>query len=172
MTTAMNTKLQLTWLAPDERIEVKKFYCQYMPYARLLQKESVCVLTQADPNLDRFSEITSSKIACSKIIASARIRPIGELAILTGMLVHPDFRGQGVGHKLMQALDSVLCDGKTYIFALAHLEGFYAQHGFTVIEDAPNDIAQLFLKYQGPEKELVLMGLTPFNPDSETAPNN
>ncbi|MEZ9819002.1 GNAT family N-acetyltransferase, partial [Shewanella sp. 10N.286.45.A1] len=84
----------------------------------------------------------------------------GQLAILTGMLVHPDFRGQAVGHCLMRQLSPVLCDGKTYIFALVNLEGFYAQHGFTVIEDAPNDIAQLFLKYQGSEKELVLMGLT------------
>lgn len=142
--------MQLTWLAPDDRIEVKKFYRQHMPYARLLQKESVCVLTQTDTNTDNLGEI----------VACVRIRPIGQLSILTGMLVHPDFRGQGVGHQLMQALESVLCDGKTYIFALAHLEGFYAQHGFGVIADVPNDIAQLFLKYQGSEKELVLMGLT------------
>lgn len=142
--------MQLTWLAADARIEVKKFYRQHMPYARLLQKESVCVLTQTDTNTDNLGEI----------VACVRIRPIGQLSILTGMLVHPDFRGQGVGHQLMQALESVLCDGKTYIFALAHLEGFYAQHGFGVIADVPNDIAQLFLKYQGSEKELVLMGLT------------
>ena len=160
MTTAMNTKLQLTWLAADERIEVKKFYRQYMPYARLLQKESVCVLTQADPNLDRFSEITSSKTICSEIVASVRIRPIGELAILTGMLVHPDFRGQGVGHQLMDELASVINNGKTYIFALAHLEGFYAQHGFSAVSSAPNDIQQLFLKYQRDSERLVLMGLT------------
>ena len=157
--------MQLTWLAPDDRIEVKKFYRQYMPYARLLQKESVCVLTQTDPNLDSsgeidiVGEITSSKTICSEIVASARIRPIGQLAILTGMLVHPDFRGQGVGHKLMDELSSVISDGKTYIFALAHLEGFYSQHGFGVIADAPNDITQLFLKYQGDGERLVLMGL-------------
>ncbi|MCL1092364.1 GNAT family N-acetyltransferase [Shewanella kaireitica] len=142
--------MQLTWLAPDDRNEVKKFYRQHMPYARLLQKESVCVLTQTDTNTDNLGEI----------VACVRIRPIGQLSILTGMLVHPDFRGQGVGHQLMRELSPFLCDGKTYIFALAHLEGFYAQHGFGVIADAPNDIAQLFLKYQGSEKELVLMGLT------------
>ncbi|GIU07213.1 MULTISPECIES: GNAT family N-acetyltransferase [unclassified Shewanella] len=162
----MNTKLQLTWLAPDERIEVKKFYRQYMPYARLLQKESVCVLTQTAPNLDSFGEIdsvgeiTCSKTICSKIVASARIRPIGQLAILTGMLVHPDFRGQGVGHQLMDALASVISDGKTYIFALAQLEGFYSQHRFSAVSSAPNDIQQLFLKYQGDGERLVLMGLT------------
>ncbi|MGS0824537.1 GNAT family N-acetyltransferase [Shewanella sp. 0m-8] len=157
----MNTKLQLTWLAPDERIEVKKFYRQHMPYARLLQKESICVLTQTDPNLDSVGEFTSSKTICSEIVASARIRPIGQLAILTGMLVHPDFRGQGVGDKLMDELSSVLSDGKTYIFALAHLEGFYSQHGFCAVSSAPNDIQQLFLKYQGSDKELVLMGIVP-----------
>lgn len=146
----MSIKVQLTWLAPDDRSEVKKFYRQHMPYARVLQKESVCVLSQTDPNLDSLGEI----------IASARIRPIGQLAILTGMLVHPDFRGQGIGHQLMRELSPVLCDGKTYIFALANLEGFYGQHGFSAVSSAPNDIAQLFLKYQGSEKELVLMGLT------------
>ncbi|WP_299801701.1 GNAT family N-acetyltransferase [uncultured Shewanella sp.] len=153
--------MQLTWLAPDERIEVKKFYRQYMPYARLLQKESVCVLTQTDSTSANDVEIASSAVTCSTIVASARIRPIGQLAILTGMLVHPDFRGQGVGHQLMDELSSVINNGKTYIFALAHLEGFYSQHGFGVIADAPNDIAQLFLKYQGDSERLVLMGLTP-----------
>ncbi|MGS0696323.1 GNAT family N-acetyltransferase [Shewanella sp. 0m-4] len=152
----MNTKLQLTWLAPDERIEVKKFYRQHMPYARLLQKESICVLTQTNSSLDNYGGITSSKI-----VASARIRPIGQLAILTGMLVHPDFRGQGVGHQLMDELASVINNDKTYIFALAHLEGFYAKHGFSAVSSAPNDIQQLFLKYQSSDKELVLMGIVP-----------
>lgn len=166
MTTAINTKLKLTWLAPNERIEVKKFYRQHMPYARLLQKESICVLTQTDSTLANDVEIatsgvTHSDVSCSNIVASARIRPIGQLAILTGMLVHPDFRGQGVGHQLMRELESVISDGNTYIFALAHLDRFYAQHGFCVIADAPNDIAQLFLKYQSSDKELILMGLSP-----------
>nr|WP_283102888.1 GNAT family N-acetyltransferase [Shewanella abyssi] len=141
----------MTWVDASQRNEVKKFYRQYMSYARLLQKESVCVLTQTDPNLENFGEI----------IASTRIRPIGQLGILTGMLVHPDFRGQGVGHQLMRELESTLCDGNIYIFALACLEGFYAQHGFSAVSSAPNDIAQLFLKYQRDDKELVLMGLTP-----------
>jgi predicted GNAT family N-acyltransferase len=157
----MSIKVQLTWLAADDRIEVKKFYRQHMPYARLLQKESLCVLTQAGSTSANSVEIT-----CSEIVASARIRPIGQLSILTGMLVHPSFRGQGVGHRLMHELSPVLCDGKTYIFALVHLERFYTQHGFTVIEDAPNDIAQLFLKYQRGSERLVLMGLTPLNPYS------
>lgn len=157
--------MQLTWLAPDERIEVKKFYRKHMPYARLLQKESVCVLTQDSSTLANDVELSSSGASCSsitltKIIASARIRPIGQLAILTGMLVHPDFRGQGVGHQLMRELASVICDGKTYIFALTHVEGFYAQHGFSAVTSAPNDIAQLFLKYQGDDESLVLMGFT------------
>nr|WP_237732652.1 GNAT family N-acetyltransferase [Shewanella schlegeliana] len=132
-----------------------------MPYARLLQKESICVLTQADSTPANDIKANSKQIICSEIIASARIRPIGQLAILTGMLVHPDFRGQGVGHQLMDALQSVIADGNTYIFALAHLEGFYAQHGFYAVSSAPNDIEQLFLKYQGDGERLVLMGLTP-----------
>ncbi|ABZ75414.1 GCN5-related N-acetyltransferase [Shewanella halifaxensis HAW-EB4] len=151
--------MQLTWLAPNERIEVKKFYRQHMPYARLLHKESICVLTQTGSTSANGIEITSSAISCSEIVASARIRPIGQLAILTGMLVHPDYRGQGVGHRLMRELSPVISDGSTYIFALAHLEEFYSQHGVSVIADAPNDIAQLFLKYQSSDKELVLMGL-------------
>ena len=152
----VSIKVQLTWLAPDERIEVKKFYRQYMPYARLLQKESLCVLTQAES-----TSANDIKANSEQIIASARIRPIGQLAILTGMLVHPDFRGQGVGHQLMRELEPVLYDGNTYIFALAHLQGFYAQHEFCAVASAPNDIAQLFLKYQDSDKKLVLMGFSP-----------
>ncbi|GIU40813.1 hypothetical protein TUM4438_02920 [Shewanella sairae] len=114
------------------------------------------MLTQEDSTFANCTDIASSKI-----VASARIRPIGQLAILTGMLVHPDFRGQGVGHQLMDELASVICDGKTYIFALAHLERFYAKHGFCAVASAPNDIQQLFLKYQSDSERLVLMGLTP-----------
>ncbi|WOT05719.1 GNAT family N-acetyltransferase [Shewanella youngdeokensis] len=134
--------MQITWVDASQRQEVKLFYRQHMPYARLLQKESIGVLTHKH-----------------QIIASARIRPIGQLQILTGMLVHPDYRGQGIAHQLMQQLKPTISHGNTYLFALPHLAAFYVQHGFSAINCAPNDIEQLFKKYQTKDKPLVLMGL-------------
>ncbi|WP_253825798.1 GNAT family N-acetyltransferase [Vibrio sp. RE86] len=85
----------------------------------------------------------------NQLAAVVRFRTIEQCRLLTGMLVVPDFRGNGLGHELMAyCLEYVLTEGD-YCFAYQHLESFYSQHGFTTIEhqDLPNALKSLFERY-------------------------
>lgn len=123
-----------------------------MPYARINRKEQIALLID-----DAHTFAPDSCIKAEHIIASLRLRPIGEFTLLIGMLVHPDHRGQGIGHKMMKGIADKLVSNETYLFSLPHLVKFYQQHGFHLTAQAPNDIAQLFDKYTSQGKTLVMM---------------
>ena len=121
-----------------------------MPYARLTKKERVAVF---------LSEFASSETELNtETIAAIRLRPIGRYTLVTGMLVHPNYRGQGLGHQLMHAIMNELIDEHTFLFALPHLVSCYQQHGFNLLQTPPNDIFQLLNKHQSDNKPLCLMG--------------
>lgn len=85
----------------------------------------------------------------NQMAAVVRFRTIEQYRLLTGMLVVPDFRGQGFGHELMSyCLEHVLTEGD-YCFAYKHLEEFYAQHGFKRIDcqELPNSLKGLYERY-------------------------
>lgn len=85
----------------------------------------------------------------NQMAAVVRFRVIEQYRLLTGMLVVPDFRGQGLGHELMcYCLQHVLSEGD-YCFAYQHLEGFYAQHGFKTLDcqELPNSLKVLYDRY-------------------------
>ncbi|WP_299793739.1 GNAT family N-acetyltransferase [uncultured Shewanella sp.] len=137
--------MDICWLDTDNRREASIFYRRYLPYARLGRKERVGVLyLQGEPG-ERL------------IVAAVRLRPIGTLTLLTGMLVHPDYRERGLAHQMLSSLMNTLETNRTFLFSLPELTDFYQQHQFVQTEDVPNDIWQLFLKYRGQGKELVLM---------------
>ena len=138
--------MQFQWLKKIENPLVKPFYKQYLPYSRPNKAEHIAVLKNHH-----------------NIVACARLRPIGELSLLTGMLVSPDYRGQRLGHQLLQHMSPQFIHGKTFTFALPHLEDFYYQHNFRQIENAPNDIQQRFLAYQKQGKSLLLLGFNDSN---------
>ncbi|QUM74982.1 GNAT family N-acetyltransferase [Moritella sp. 24] len=138
--------MQFQWLKKIENPLVKPFYKQYLPYSRPNKAEHIAVLKDN-----------------SGIIACARLRPIGEYALLTGMLVSPDHRGQRLGHHILQQMQPQFKNNKTFTFALPHLESFYRQHGFHQTELAPNDIQQRFLAYQKQGKSLLLLGFNDSN---------
>jgi N-acetylglutamate synthase-like GNAT family acetyltransferase len=143
--------MQFQWLKKIENPLVKPFYKQYLPYSRPNKAEHIAVLK------DNNSKDNNGIVAC------ARLRPIGELTLLTGMLVSPDYRGQQLGHRLLRDMRSHFTSGKTFIFALPHLADFYQQHGFVQTEQAPNDIQQRFLAYQQQGKSLLLLGFNDSN---------
>ncbi|MCG9697307.1 GNAT family N-acetyltransferase [Shewanella sp. Isolate11] len=136
--------MQLHWLNDDERIEAFGFYKKFMPHARLTKKEKLGVF---------FAENSASK----PIIAAVRLRPIGSYQLLTGILVHPGNRGQGVGHQLMQALKPHLESAPSFLFSLPHLRNFYQQHQFEGDRQAPAEIRDLFSRYTREGKSLYLM---------------
>jgi len=142
--------MQFQWLEKIENPLVKPFYKQYLPYSRPNKAEHIAVLR--DNNNDEH-----------KIVACARLRPIGELTLLTGMLVSPHYRGQQLGHHLLRAMRPQFSQHKTFTFALPHLANFYHQHGFSQIEQAPNDIQQRFLAYQQQGKTLLLLAFDDSN---------
>ncbi|MGR5178535.1 GNAT family N-acetyltransferase [Vibrio parahaemolyticus] len=93
------------------------------------------------------------------IAAIVRFRTIEQYRLMTGMLVLPEHRGLGLGHQLMQYLQSYELQSDDFCFALAHLEDFYHQHGFEVIaeETLPGPLKQLFSRYIHGGKSLVAM---------------
>ncbi|EDM66531.1 MAG: GNAT family N-acetyltransferase [Moritella sp.] len=142
--------MQFQWLKKIENPLVKPFYKQYLPYSRPNKAEHIAVLKD-------------NRKEGNTIIACARLRPIGELSLLTGMLVSPDYRGQQLGHQLLRDMRPHFENNKTFTFALPHLEHFYRQHDFYPTVQAPNDIQQRFLAYQKQGKTLLLLGFDDSN---------
>ncbi|WP_298772693.1 GNAT family N-acetyltransferase [uncultured Shewanella sp.] len=137
----MNIKqLKFNWLSENRR-EVKAFYRQYMPYARLNRKEAMAVF----------------QLNSTQIVASVRFRPIGKLLLMTGLLVDPTFQGMGLAKKLILKTCVHLDEKPIYLFTEASLTDFYQCSGFMSIQQGPNDIMQLLLKYQKQGKPLLLM---------------
>ncbi|KHD23496.1 acyltransferase [Vibrio caribbeanicus] len=94
-----------------------------------------------------------------QLAAVVRFRSIEQYRLLTGMLVVPDQREKGLGHQLMDYCQDKVLTGLDYCFAYQHLESFYAQHGFVLIEESalPNALRQLFIRYSASGKKLVAM---------------
>jgi len=138
--------MQFQWLKKIENPLVKPFYKQYLPYSRPNKAEHIAVLKEGN-----------------SIVACARLRPIGELSLLTGMLVSPEHRGQRLGHHILRHMRPHFENNKTFTFALPHLEQFYRQHDFYPTAQAPNDIQQRFEAYKKQGKSLLLLGFNDSN---------
>lgn len=145
----MRNTLQIHWLDIDNRTQAYRFYKHYMPYARLTKKERLAVLLSERESIEDNRN--------QEIIAAIRLRPTGVYNLVTGMLVHPNYRGQGLGHQLMLGINNELTNEGTFLFALPHLVSFYQQHGFVECQNVPNDISQLFNKYDCDDRPLCLM---------------
>ncbi len=135
--------MQLHWLPPDNRNEAFRFYKQFMPYSHIAQKEKLAVL---------FADNEQQEI-----IAAVRVRPIGPYQLLTGMLVHPEYRGKGIAHQMMLSLATTFANTPSFLFALPHLCDFYRQHGFESDQQVPAEIHALFKRYSNQGKTLCLM---------------
>jgi amino-acid N-acetyltransferase len=61
-----------------------------------------------------------------------------DLAEIRTIAVHQSSQGQGIGHRLVEALlDSARAIGVARVFVLTFAVGFFARHGFTEIEGTP-----------------------------------
>lgn len=130
------------WLEPQQNPLVKPFYKRFMAYSRPNKADKIAILRDEQSH---------------HIIACARLRPIGQYWLLTGMLVHPEYRGQQLGPLLLQHMQCKMLAQPTFTFALTPLTDFYSQQDFVVINDAPNDIQQRFESYKNQGKDLTLM---------------
>ncbi|OAM98917.1 acyltransferase [Vibrio europaeus] len=103
-------------------------------------------------------ELTIVGAIDQQIVSLVRFRNIEQYRLLTGMLVLPEHRGIGLGHKLMGYCAQNVLSEHDFCFAYAHLETFYAQHNFKTIDASqlPNSLKGLFERYSL-KKQLVAM---------------
>ena len=143
-------KYQYLWLDNPNQ-QVKTLYKSFMPWAKPKGRERLVIAITPPSNSGENAPPT---------LAVVRVRPVGEYDLVTGMLVHSDYRGKGLGDGLLAFIIPDLKPGMTFLYALPHLEAYYQRAGFKTLElnSVPNDIGQLYLKYSR-QKPLVLMGL-------------
>lgn len=70
-------------------------------------------------------------------------------AILRTMHVHQDYRGQGIGRRLLEAFQEEIRAADCYCIPFAHLVGFYGAIGFRRIhpEEAPSHLQERLREY-------------------------
>ncbi|RJX72364.1 N-acetyltransferase [Vibrio sinensis] len=118
----------------------------------------------------KSNELTIVGYIEQSLSAVVRFRPIEEFRLLTGMLVIPQYREQGVGHQLMNYCQQHTLTSKDYCFAYSHLELFYQQHGFTTIPAStlPNSLKLLYNRYSHSGKRLTPMHYSGALDDTES----
>ena len=136
-------KIQIDWLEPERRRAAFSFYKAFMPHARISKKEALCVAYLPG--------------SAEQIIAAARLRPIGPYRLLTGVLIHPKLRMQGLGSQLIRALRPELGLAPSFLLCDAALCSFYQRHGFAPAQRPPAELSQLQRRYQEQDKALQLM---------------
>ncbi len=93
------------------------------------------------------------------IVAVVRFRTIDRWRLLTGMLVVPEYRGQGIAHHLLEYCHKQVLSENDYCFSYDHLEEFYSQYGFRrpLEEDVPAQLSSLFNRYKNSGKKLSML---------------
>ncbi|MFV0575770.1 MAG: GNAT family N-acetyltransferase [Vibrio sp.] len=136
------TKVNFQYLDVIKHPLIKPIYKAHYPSAKPKKNEDVIV---------GYCE--------NKLVSVVRFRPIEQYSLLTGMLVIPDFRGQGVGSKLLQFCQSEWISSHTFCFAYQHLENLYQSVGFHTIdkEELPPCLLKLFERYTANGKKLLPM---------------
>ncbi|GEA62721.1 GNAT family N-acetyltransferase [Vibrio comitans] len=121
---------------------LKKLYKSHYPSTKIKAGEKIIV---AEEN--------------SKIVGVVRYREVDKWQLLTGMLVIPEMRNQGIASQLLRFSQRDILHDKVFCFAYEHLEQLYSAHGFTTIpvEDLPSTLAKLYLRYTQTGKPLIIM---------------
>ncbi|MDP5255833.1 MULTISPECIES: GNAT family N-acetyltransferase [unclassified Vibrio] len=141
-TSSMLDKINIRQLDAIRLPLVKKLYKQHYPSAKPKSDETIYTLEHQ-----------------KQIIATLRLRTIGQYRLMTGMLVLPTYRQQGVGGALLTYCKENVFQAGDYCFALNHLGDYYQRYGFKIgaVESLPNDLRTLLLRYTGTGKDLIPM---------------
>lgn len=90
------------------------------------------------------------------LIGAVRFQFVGDAQLLTGMLIHPDYRALGIGHQLLEHCKNQISATICYCFSFPHLTHFYQQHHFEQISEnqLPESLRDRFKRYVGSGKQL------------------
>jgi len=93
------------------------------------------------------------------IVGSVRLCVEEGYWILRTMRVHPDFQKQGIGMKMLHALEEYLRTHNCYCLPYTHLVNFYGAIGFETIEpgEAPVHLHERFKTYCDKQMQVVVM---------------
>ncbi|GLT17517.1 acyltransferase [Vibrio zhanjiangensis] len=135
------TPVQFDVLDPIKLPLVSRLYKAYYPSGRA-KKDELTIVGKCD----------------QQVVAVVRFKAIEDNRLLTGMLVVPEFRHQGLGHQLISYCEKHVLQSGDFCFAYSELESFYQQHGFFTLDSdsLPNTLRGLFERYSQ-KKSLAAM---------------
>ncbi|EAQ98752.1 GNAT family N-acetyltransferase [Congregibacter litoralis] len=119
-------------LDPSERPKVNAFY-QLTTYKRPVS-ESDRVFVAEDAGM---------------IYGAVRIESIDGVQVLRGMYMHPDYLRQGIGRRLLKAIEPPLSETESFCIPRDNLFSFYGRAGFNVIDqnEAPSFLSKRLASY-------------------------
>jgi N-acetylglutamate synthase-like GNAT family acetyltransferase len=95
------------------------------------------------------------------VIGVVRLCVENETLVLRGMQIADDFRGKGIGTKLLEGLSTIIGDRECYCIPYSHLEDFYSKIDFVNISEdqAPEFLRNRISGYRNKNKhkEYILM---------------
>ncbi|MFJ2981089.1 MULTISPECIES: GNAT family N-acetyltransferase [unclassified Pseudomonas] len=91
-----------------------------------------------------------------EVIAGLSLSPVAGGHWLTGLLVAPQWRSQGVAARLVEAA-LAQAHGCTWLFCHPDLQAFYQRLGFTTACDLPDALASRLARYQRSKRLVALL---------------
>jgi len=93
------------------------------------------------------------------IIGAVRLCVEGGCLVLRTMVVREEYRKQGIGRRMLLALEGFMREGDCYCLAYPHLLAFYGSVGFVKIaeHDAPDHIRERYARYTSGGMRFAIM---------------
>lgn len=97
--------------------------------------------------------------ACNgnEVIVLYRLCHEEDVCVLRGFYVLEEYRGKGIGNRMLQMLDKVTADKDIYLICTRPRNNFYAKAGFNVtLNNVPAILQERLRNYNNPEMNILL----------------
>lgn len=114
---------------------------------------------QAYTSIIKKGDIVIGAIINDKIVGISRVSNEENVEVLRGMFVAKDFRGNGIGKKMLNELENSFKTNKIYRIPFKHLEKFYGSIGFKKVEteQSPQFLQTRLIKYINAGYDCIMM---------------
>jgi N-acetylglutamate synthase-like GNAT family acetyltransferase len=121
---------------------VKQFYGLVAYYQELEADDTVVIATIDD---------------C--IVGCCRLCNENKSHVIRGLQVHPHYRGQGIGTKLLRVISEILGQDECYCLPFTYLENLYSKVGFIRIDEkqAPAWFYERYCHYKNQNLDVIIM---------------